>query len=62
MIEKRIKIMIENDIIEKLNSFLLKDLKDIADKLKIQTFKIEDNKKKNLLKNELKDLIKLKLE
>lgn len=52
----------ENNILEKLNSFLLKDLKEIADKIDILTFKIEENKKKNYLKNELKDIIKIKLE
>lgn len=62
MINKRIKTYIENDYIEKLNTYLLKDLKDISDKLKIPTHKIEDNKKKNYLKNELKDIIKKKLE
>jgi len=62
MINKRIEKMLENDIIEKLNTFLLKDLKDIADKIKIPIYKLEGNKKKNLLKNELKDIIKQKFE
>ena len=62
MIQKRIKIMLDNDIIEKLNTFLLKDLKDTADKIKLPTYKLEGNKKKNLLKNELKDIIKQKIE
>jgi len=62
MIDKRLKMMIENNFIEKLNTFLLKDLKDTADKLHIPTYKIEENKKKNLLKNELKDKIKQKIE
>ena len=62
MIKKRIKIMLDNNIIEKLNTFLLKDLKDIADRIKLPTYKLEGNKKKNLLKNELKDIIKQKIE
>ena len=51
----------ETNTLEKLNTFLVKDLKAIADDLGLQTFKIEDSKKKNLLKEELKDLIKAKL-
>jgi hypothetical protein len=62
MINKRLKTYIENDCIEKLNTYLLKDLKDIADRLKILTYKLENNKKKNYLKNELKDIINKKLE
>lgn len=62
MIRERIKIMLKNDVIEKLNTFLLKDLKEIADKIKIPIYKLEGNKKKNLLKNELKDTIKQKFE
>jgi hypothetical protein len=62
MINKRMKKYIDNDINEKLNTYILKDLKDIADKLKILTYTIQDNKKKNCLKNELKDIIKKKLE
>lgn len=42
---------------EKLNSMLVKDLKEVAKELDISLFKIEDGKKKNYLKNDLKDMI-----
>ena len=46
---------------EKLNDYLVKDLKTIAEELGLETTKIEDDKKKNLLKAELKEIIKTKL-
>jgi hypothetical protein len=46
---------------EKLNDYIVKDLKTIAEELGLETTKIEDNKKKNLLKAELKEIIKTKL-
>lgn len=45
----------------KLNDMLVKDLKELADELGICTYKTEDGKRKNLLKAELKDVIKVKL-
>jgi hypothetical protein len=47
--------------LEKLNDYIVKDLKTIAGELGLETTKIEDNKKKNLLKAELKEIIKIKL-
>ncbi len=46
---------------EKLNDLLVKDLKVIAEDLGLETTKVENGKKKNLLKAELKDVIKAKL-
>jgi hypothetical protein len=46
---------------EKLNDLLVKDLKVIAEDLGLETTKLENGKKKNLLKAELKDVIKVKL-
>lgn len=62
IINDRISKYHKDNILEKLNLLLLKDLKEIADKIDISTFKMEENKKKNYLKNELKDIIKIKLE
>lgn len=45
----------------KLNDLLVKDLKSLAEELGICTTKTEDGKRKNLLKAELKDVIKVKL-
>lgn len=45
----------------KLNDMLVKDLKSLAEELGICTTKTEDGKRKNLLKAELKDVIKVKL-
>jgi hypothetical protein len=45
-------------ILNKLESFLVKDLKQIAEEIGLQTFKLdENNKKKPLLKAELKEKI-----
>ena len=53
---------INNNILKKLNSLLLNDIKTIAENLNIPLFKVEENKNKLLLKNELKNIIKTKLE
>lgn len=45
----------------KLNDLLVKDLKSLAEELGICTTKTEDGKRKNLLKAELKHVIKVKL-
>jgi len=50
-----------NNTEEKLNNLLVKDLKAIAEDLGLETTKLENGKKKNLLKAELKDVIKAKL-
>lgn len=47
--------------LEKLNSLLVKDLKEIAESIGIETSKTEEGKRKNLLKSELRDKIKGKL-
>lgn len=46
---------------EKLNTLLVKELKDIADDLGLETTIIENGKKKNLLKDNLKEIIKKNL-
>lgn len=46
---------------EKLNTLLVKKLKDIADDLGLETTIIENGKKKNLLKDNLKEIIKKNL-
>jgi hypothetical protein len=46
---------------EKLNTLLVKELKELAEELGLPTTEIENGKKKNLLKGKLKDVIKLKL-
>ena len=42
---------------EKLNTVLVKDLRNIAEELEIPLFKTEEGKKKYYLKNDLKDMI-----
>jgi hypothetical protein len=59
---ERIKRLEEDGTLQKLNSLLVKDLKNIAEELYIDTFKVEDGKKKSYLKPELKDLINRKIE
>jgi len=46
---------------EKLNTLLVKELKDLAESIGCETSKVEEGKKKNLLKSELRDKIKAKL-
>ena len=46
---------------EKLNTLLVKELKDIAEELGLETTIIENGKKKNLLKDNLKEIIKKNL-
>jgi len=46
---------------EKLNTLLVKELKDIAEDLGLETTIIENGKKKNLLKDNLKEIIKKNL-
>lgn len=52
---------INENTLGKLNDMLVKDLKALAEELGICTTKVEDGKRKNLLKAELKDVIKVKL-
>lgn len=52
---------INENTMGKLNDMLVKDLKSLADELGVITYKTEDCKRKNLLKAELKDVIKVKL-
>lgn len=48
--------------LEKLNTLLVKELKEIAESIGCETSKIDEaGKKKNLLKSELRDKIKVKL-
>lgn len=47
--------------LEKLNTLLVKELKELAEELGCETTKIEEGKKKNLLKAELREVIKAKL-
>jgi hypothetical protein len=61
IIKERIAQYDKDGLLQKLNSLLVKDLKEIAEKLDIPLFKTEDGKKKTYLKNELKDLIKTKI-
>lgn len=62
IINERIKKLDQDGTLQKLNSLLVKDLKNIAEELYIETFKVEDGKKKSYLKPELKDLINKKIE
>jgi hypothetical protein len=55
--EEKQKLLASRYTPEKLNSMLIKDLKELAKDLEISLFKTEDGKKKNYLKNELKDMI-----
>lgn len=55
--EKKKIYHIQQNTVEKLSSMLVKDLKSLAEELGCPTTKIENGKKKNLLKNELKELI-----
>lgn len=52
---------IHENTLGKLNDMLVKDLKELAEELGVCTTKVEDGKRKNLLKAELKDVIKVKL-
>lgn len=56
------KKYINDGIIDKLDKMIVKELKDLAEKLNVNTFKIENNKKKQLLKNEIKDVLKTKFD
>jgi len=47
--------------VQKLNTMLLTDLKEIATELDIPLQKVDNGKKKNYLKGELRDLIHIKL-
>lgn len=47
--------------LEKLNAMLVKDLKEIADSIGCETTKTENGKKRNLLKAELREVVKSKL-
>lgn len=53
---------IKQSILEKLNTVLLSELRTIASNIGIPLYKIEEGKKRNYLKQELKDLINTKLE
>jgi hypothetical protein len=50
-----------NNTLDKLESFLVKDLKTIAEDIGLEIIKIENGKKKFFIKAELKDVIKSKL-
>ncbi len=63
IIKFKILKYIKDGTYSKLDTYLVKDLKDIADNLNIQTYyKDDDNKRKSYLKNELKELIKKKFD
>lgn len=53
---------LQRNTLEKLNALLVKDLKELAEQLGLETTKVSDGKKKNLLKADLKDIIKARLE
>lgn len=57
-----IKKYIQDGILTKLDKMVVKELKDLAEKINVNTFKIENNKKKQLLKNEIKDVLKTKFD
>ena len=59
--EKNLSRLKESMTLEKLNLLLVKSLKDTAESIGCETSKIEDGKKRNLLKAELREVIKLKL-
>lgn len=61
-IETIIKSYINDGILTKLDKMMVKELKDIAEKINVNTFKIENNKKRQLLKNEIKDVLKTKFD
>ena len=58
---KKFQILASKYSVEKLNSMLIKDLKNIAQELEIPLFKVENDKKKSYLKNDLRDMIISKL-
>lgn len=55
------KDLLENNILNIIDTLLIKNLKDICVKLEIPLFKLENNIKKNLIKSELKESILKKL-
>lgn len=58
VLKERVKNFMNQDIFSKIDAMLVKDLKDIAEELYIETsYRDGDNKKKSYLKNELKDII-----
>lgn len=57
IVKDRIEYLWNNNIFQKLNDMLVKDLRDIAERLWLPTFKVVEHKKKNYLKNELKEVI-----
>jgi hypothetical protein len=62
ILNTKISNYLKDNLVDKLDILLVKELKIIAENLDITLFKLdENNKKKPLLKNELKDLIKEKL-
>jgi hypothetical protein len=61
IVNDRIQQYIRGNVIENLNSMLVKDVKEIAQCLFINCTKVEHGKKKNLLKHELRELVKEKL-
>jgi hypothetical protein len=61
IVDGKIKYYLKNNYVDKLDTLLVKDLKVIAEDLDLPTSKNDDGKKKPLLKNELKGLIKEKL-
>ena len=59
ILNTKISNYLKDNLVNKLDKILVKELKTIAEDLEIPLFKLDDNnKKKPLLKNELKDLIK----
>lgn len=62
ILNDKIKHYITEGIPQKLNALLVKELKNIATDLNIPLTHVVDNKRKSLLKNELKDLIAIKFE
>lgn len=61
MYESRVASEKASMTLEKLNGLLVKELKDLAVSIGIETSKVEDGKRRNLLKSELRDKIKGKL-
>lgn len=57
IVKDRVHNLWNNNVFQKLNDMLVKDLRDIAERLWLPTSKVVENKKKNYLKNELKDVI-----